>query len=113
MSGFLPPLRSTCRSRPVRFARHLSKRHRLNRWRKEGVGSDGDLIGARLRQIGKKAVRKGAVCAPLGRNRCDLPSHICVAICRRKSVSCPVLRRECAAGADLASIDLAEVRDDG
>lgn len=113
MSGFLPSLRSTFRSRTVRHARYLSKRYRLSRWRKEESEPDIDPIRARLRLISRKAGKKRAVCAPLSQDRCDLPSHICVAICRNKSVSCPVMRRECAAGADLTAIDLTEVRDDG
>lgn len=113
MSGFLPPLRSTFRSRTVRNARYLSKRYRLNRWRKEGSQPDIDPVCARLRLLSRKAGKKRPVCAPLGQDRCDLPSHICVAICRRKSMSCPAKRRECAAGADLTAIDLTEVRDDG
>ncbi len=113
MSGFLPPLRSTFRSRTVRRARYLSKRYRLSRWRKEGSQPDIDPIRARLRLISRKAGQKRAVCAPLSQVRCDLPSHICVAICRRKSLSCPAKRRECTAGADLIAINLTEVRDDG
>lgn len=113
MSGFLPPLRSTFRSRTVRHASYLSKRYRLNRWRKEGSQPDLDPSRARLRQLSRKAGKRGAVCGSLKQARCDLPSHICVAICRRKSASCPVMRRECTAGADLASADIREVRDDG
>jgi hypothetical protein len=112
MSGFLPPLRGTFRSRTVRHARYLSKRFRVNAWRKEETAQARDPMRARLRRLSRQAGWRAAMCSAQSQNSCNLPSHICVAICRNKSVSCPVMRRECAAGADLTAIDLTEVRDD-
>lgn len=113
MSGFLPPLRSTFRSRTVRHARYLSKRLRLNRWRKDGGEPNFGRSRPHPRHLSRKAASKGALSPLPGASSCNLPSRICVSICRDKSVSCPVMRRECGAGADLTEIDSREVRDDG
>ena len=108
MSGFLPTIR-----RSARCSNRFSKRFRVNPWRKAETARAGNPMRARLQRLSRQAGWKAAMCAAQSQNICNLPSHICVAICRNKTVICPVMRRECAAGADLTAIDLTEVRDDG
>lgn len=113
MSGFLPSLRPQPRSRSARGARHLSRRFEINPCRKPEKGRGADPMRARLRRLSREAGWKAVLLPARGQRGCDLPTHLCVAICPRKSVSCPVMRRECAAGADLGGGDLMEARDDG
>lgn len=113
MSGFLSSLHQQRLSRSARCARHLSRRSRINPWRKPETARSTNPMRARLRRLSREAGWKAALSSASGQRGCDLPTHLCVAICPRKSVSCPVMRRECAAGADLGGTDLMEARDDG
>lgn len=101
-------------SRSARRTRYVSREYRIAHFRKEEAGRVHDGQRARLRRLSRAAGRSGSILCPgHGQVSCMLPAHICVAICRNKSVPCPGgLRRECVAGATWSD-ELEEARNDG
>lgn len=113
MNGPVSRTRRAALCQAARRARFASRHYQLGRLRRK-AGPVHDAQRARQRRLSRAAGLKGSLLCPgHGQVSCMLPSHICVAICRNKSVPCTGgLRRECVAGASW-SAELEEARHDG
>lgn len=97
----------------TRRARFMARHYQLGRRRRE-TGLFPGAQRSRQRRLSRAAGLTGSIIwTGPGQVSCLLPSHICVSVCRHKSLACPGgLRRESVAGASW-SADLEEMRDDG